>query len=127
MTDQRRKELRIDTSVSVEIGIASGKTVHAAAHDISRGGLQFECDGETASTLFPNGVDDWQANPVEIDIKLPLPFRTRPLEVIKGRCRTIHVEPLDDREVRVGLQFVRLDGSADEHLESFILEQQRFD
>ena len=122
---QRRNSPRFATTVSVEIANEQGEKARASVCDLSRDGLLCELDADASGILFPGGLEESVQSAAEIDIVLPLPFVYRAHERIAAHCRVLRISPAPADSARVALRFLSFKGDAHEHVESFVLEQQR--
>ena len=125
-----RQHRRVAADIDCEVGNESGAgLLPVRILNLSIGGLKFRCGMRVIDTILPaDQRTPGQILDVEMDVVFGLPQEgdASPLSV-RTRATIIHSERLAQDEFHVGIQFIELEKSISESLESYIntlLEQE---
>lgn len=125
-----RKHRRVAADIACEVGNESGAgLLPVRILNLSIGGLKFRCGMQVIDSILPEDQrTPGQILDVELDIVFELPQAgdASPLSV-RTHATIVHSERLAQDEFHVGVQFIDLEKSISESLESYIntrLEQE---
>jgi len=116
-----RKYFRVKTEIPCEVGPASGEMKVALIRDLSCGGVKFSCNQQVINNIFQ---EDEAPLGVVLDAYVEILFRLLPEDrrtaAIKTGARVIHTERLAQDLYQVGVEFIDLNRTMTQKLESFI-------
>ncbi|MEJ2644797.1 MAG: PilZ domain-containing protein [Gammaproteobacteria bacterium] len=119
MKSDGRRYPRYETDLPLEIRTASDGTFTGRVRNLSLGGIEFSCDRWTADELLPPGHQAFPGQPIEVQVQFPLSPQGAEAR-IEAHGEIVVSRRLSQNEYRVGMQFVTLEGDAQQALEQHL-------
>lgn len=122
MSTDRREHPRIKASLPLDIITADGRVLQGNLLDISRAGLQIDCDGPTTQCIFPEGYILPAGKSGTVQVRCTLAFSDQSGGSVEAVCRLIFSRRVAQDRYCIGLQFEQFTDDSYGNIERYIDE-----
>lgn len=122
MSDYKRDHPRIKKSLPAELIAPGDKKLHASTLDVSRTGIQLNCDGVTAEGIFGASRQAGPSRHPKVKVALRILHPSSGPARIEAECLAVFSRRVSEQEYRVGLQIESISDESRKLLEGFVDE-----
>ncbi len=112
----RRNSHRYRVDLTLDLVLQNGSILPVTASNISENGLQFSCDGWTASEIDPRGIHNHPLDNIPLKVVTTLHDGNK----IYIRCRVISARRLSQNHYLIGLKFLDFEGGGEGRLLDYL-------
>lgn len=120
MALERRQYPRIGTEIPAAITLESGKRYAMVVRNISRAGVQLECDRDAIAGILPGSVLSTPVEPVLVRVEFALTMKGRATTTLRTSCKVLGATRLAANVYRISVQYQDLDAATGGLIEQFI-------
>lgn len=120
MALERRQYPRIATAIPATLTLESGKHYSLVVRNISRAGVQLECDRDAIAGILPGSVLSTPVEPVLVRVEFALAIKGRAASTLRMSCKVLGATRLAANVYRISVQYQGIDAATFELVEQFI-------